>query len=326
MLDYDALEKKRELEKLKAEIELLSGSMTDVIYRLRYDSMRYDYISPSVVKLLGFTEEELQDINMRSLIMETRMVADNMRKVDDFEGLEATRKRGEVLKWQADYLMKTKDGRSIWVSDISYPWFDEKGAIIGSLGTLRDISERVAAEEQIKAQAARLRHEDEITRLPSRLVFFERLDEEVKRLKRTRSDVSAMVISVDHFDGILNKHGIEASHLVLKEVTAIIRASLRETDLASRITSDEFGLVLPDTPAEGAFWVGERIREGVMKHQFRTPLGELLGITVSIGVAGARFDQNAEGRELFKTAESRLYIAKCTGRNQVSVDELVSVH
>lgn len=326
MLDYDALEKKRELEKLKSEIELLSGTSTDVIYRLRYETMRYDYISPSVVKLLGFTEEELQEINLRSLIMETRMVAENMRKVDDFEGLEATRKRGEVLKWQADYQMKTKDGRSIWVSDVSYPWFDEKGAIIGSLGTLRDISDRVLAEEQIKAQATRLRHEDEVTRLPSRLVFFERLEDEVKRLKRSRSDVAVMIVSIDHFDGILNKHGIEASHMVLREVAALTRAAMRETDLAARITSDEFGVVLPDTPVEGAYWVGERIRGNVIKHQFRTVSGELLGVTVSVGVSGARFDHNTKGRELFKTAESRLYVAKCTGKNQVSVDELVSIH
>lgn len=326
MLDYDALEKKRELEQLKSEIELLAGSSTDVVYRLRYENMRYDYISPSVVKLLGFSEEELATINLRSLILETRMVADDMRRVDDFEGLEENRKRREVLKWQADYLMKTKDGRTIWVSDISYPWFDDAGAIIGSIGTLRDITDRVAAEERIKEQATRLRHEDEVTRLPSRLVFFERLDEEIKRLKRTRSDVSVMIISVDGFDGILSKHGIDVSHMVLREVTEVIRAALRETDLVSRITSDEFAMILPDTPVEGAYWVGERIREGVMKHQFRTSGGELLGVTVSIGLAGARFDQNSVGRELFKTAESRLYIAKCTGRNQVSVDELVSVH
>lgn len=326
MLDYDALEKKRELEKLKAEIELLSGSSTDVIYRLRYESMRYDYISPSVVKLLGFTEEELQTINLRSLILETRMVADNMRKVDDFDGLEETRKRREVLKWQADYLMKTKDGRSIWVSDISYPWFDDSGAVIGSIGTLRDISERVASEERIKAQASRLRHEDEVTGLPSRLSFFERLDEEVKRLKRTRSDVSVMVLTVDQFEDVLGAHGIEASHKVLREVTALIQESLRETDMASRITSDEFAIILPETKAEGAFWVGERIRESVMKHQFRLSGGKLVGITVSVGVAGAGFDGNTEAKELFKTAESRLFIAKCTGRNQVSVDELVSVH
>ncbi len=326
MLDYEALEKKRELEKLKSELELLSGSTTDVMYRLRYETMRYDYISPSVIKLLGFSEEELKAINLRSLILETRMVADNMRKVDDFVGLEANRKRGEVLKWQADYLMKTKDGRAIWVSDVSYPWFDDSGAIIGSIGTLRDITDRVAAEERIKQQAMRLRHEDEVTGLPSRMAFFERLEEEVRRLKRTHSDVSVMLIGVDHFDEIINKHGIETGHRALREVTATVLASLRETDMASRITSDEFGAILPETKAEGAYWVAERIRERVMKHQFRAADDTLLGVTVSIGVAGAHFDDHGSTQELFKSAESRLYIAKCTGRNQVSVDELLSVH
>lgn len=326
MLDYKALDKKRELEKLKAELELLAGSSTDVIYRLCYETMRYDYISPSVVKLLGFTEEELGTLNLRSLILETRMVADNMRRVDDFDGLEEVRRRREVLKWQADYLMKTKDGRSIWISDVSYPWFDESGAIIGSIGTLRDISERVASEERIKHQVTRLRHEDDVTGLPSRLTFFERLDTEVKRVKRTRSDVSVMVVSIDQFEDILQAHGIEATHAALREVTAIIRSSLRETDMASRITSDEFGLLLPETKAEGAFWVGERIREAVAKAPFRTAEATLPQVTVSIGVAATGFDGSSEAKELFATAESRLFIAKCTGKNQVSVDEIVNVH
>ncbi|MEI7670009.1 MAG: PAS domain S-box protein [Pseudomonadota bacterium] len=147
--------------KLKAEVELFAQCSRDAIYRLRYDNMQYDYISPSVFNLLGYTSEELMQIHMRSLIIETRILGDEINIVDSYIGLEENRKNREVGKWQADYLMKTKDGRKIWVSDISYPWFDKKGAIIGSNGSLRDISERVLLEEKIRAQIAK--NEVEVT-------------------------------------------------------------------------------------------------------------------------------------------------------------------
>ncbi len=134
-----------EVGRLRAEIELLTSCSRDVVYRLRYDTMQYVYISPSVTKLLGYSVDELMKINMRSLILETRIVTDGMKPVESYKNLEENRKKGAVQKWQADYLMKTKDGREIWVSDISYPWFDKKGAIIGSNGSLRDITDRMAA-------------------------------------------------------------------------------------------------------------------------------------------------------------------------------------
>ncbi len=315
-----------EIERLKAEVELLTSTSSDVVYRLRYETMRYDYISPSITKLLGFSAEELQHINLRSLIMETRIVTDAMRVVDSYLALEEERKTGQVLKWQADYLMKTKDGRKIWVADVSYPWFDDTGAIIGSIGTLRDISDRIFAEDAAKLNMVKARLEDELTGLALRPVFFDRLDEELRRLKRNRSDVSMLLIALDSPDVGGAPAPAEQMPDVLKEITRLIRASLRETDLAARIAEEEFAVILPDTPVEGAFWVGDRIRESVNRYPFRTAEGKLLGITVSVGVAGAQFDDNHECEALFKIAQSRLFIARSTGKNQVSLDELVNVH
>lgn len=140
------------LNKLKAELELLSTYSNDVIYRLRYDTMSYDYISPSVERLLGYTPAQMRKINFRNLILETRIVTDGLRPVTSYAGLEASRSKREVSKWQADYLIRAKDGHTLWVADVSYPWFDEKGAIIGSVGSLRDITERVEAEARLRAR------------------------------------------------------------------------------------------------------------------------------------------------------------------------------
>lgn len=318
---------KDSVAELKAEIELLTSYSTDTIYRLRYDGMKYDYISPNVLRLLGYTPDEMKTLNIRSLILETRIITDAMRTVKSFHALEESRKKGDVTKWQADYLMRTKDGRRIWVSDISYPWFDETGAIIGSVGSLRDITDRVEAETEAQNEVLRLSTCDLLTSLSNRNVFFTRLDEELKRMRRSHEDISILLIDIDHLRRINDEHGNEAGDAVIKGVADIIRSCLRETDLGARMGGEEFGVVLPDTPAAGSYWVAERIRANVAKTNFDFGEGlNLLGCTVSIGLASAQFDENVDAHSLYKAADTRLYIAKHTGRNQVSMDELVEIH
>ncbi|MBY0354234.1 MAG: diguanylate cyclase [Rickettsiales bacterium] len=311
---------------MQAEIELLQSYSHDVIYRLRYETMRYDYISPTIEKLLGFSAEEVMEINLRSLIEETRLVKEGLRPLESFEPHEDSRKRREVLKWQADYRMRTKDGRRIWVSDVSYPWFDASGAIIGSVGTLRDITERVEAEAQAVEAATRLRQVDPVTRFAARAVFFEKLDEELKRVKRSRQDVAVLALSIDGLDDITKNHGHAQSDRVLGEVADIMRQCLRDTDVAARLSENEMAVCLPETQAEGAFWVGERIREAVLHFQFSTQDQLLLAVTVSVGVAAARFDEPQNAQDMLKTAQSRLFIARHTGQNRVSIDELMNLH
>jgi PAS domain S-box-containing protein len=134
--------------------------------------MSYDYVSPSIVKLLGFTPEEMMAMNFRSLIIDTKLISNGLQSVMHYGDLEEARRRGDVSKWQADYLIRTKDGRKIWITDISYPWFNERGDIIGSIGSLRDITDRVRAEQLIKDELIRLAHTDPLTGIANRPHFF----------------------------------------------------------------------------------------------------------------------------------------------------------
>ena len=90
------------LSALKSEVDLLTSYSADTIYRLRYDSMTYDYFSPSITRLLGFTPHEIKKINFRALIIETRIVTNGMKTVESFDDLEKSRQSGDVNKWQAD--------------------------------------------------------------------------------------------------------------------------------------------------------------------------------------------------------------------------------
>lgn len=314
------------IHKLEEEISLLTSYSSDTIYRLRYDTMAYEYISPAVKRLLGYTSEEMQHLNFRSLILETKIISDDIRSIHSYEEFENNRIRGNVNKWQADYLMKTKGGKKIWVSDISSPWFDSKGNLIGSIGCLRDITGRVAAEEKVKEELVRLAHTDPLTSLANRRAFFEKLSEEFKRVNRTHSEFSILLLDMDHFKRINDSYGHDIGDALLMEVGKIIRSCLRETDLPARIGGEEFGIFLPDTPAKGAYFVAERICMHIAKHIFQFPNTPPIGCTASIGLASSSMVTDRDTTKLYKLADARLYIAKHTGRNQVSADEILQMH
>ena len=293
--------------KLKAEIELLTNSSDDVVYRLRYDDMKYDYISPSVKKLLGYDVDELKKINLRSLIMETRIVNNDMQQVDSYSGLEATRKNGEVQKWQADYLMKTKDDRQIWVADISYPWFDKKGAIIGSTGSLRNITERKLSEQRIRDEVTRFGSIDRLTGLANGHKLWDKLEVEMKRSRRTDAPISLFLLEIDNIDKI-TALSTEVANGVIVEIASILKKSLREVDVAARVDNAKFAALLVETNEDGAAIVAERISNSIKKYKFAPEQSQII-CKFSTGIAGNSFKE-ADISSIYKTADSMLNLAK----------------
>lgn len=316
----------KEVDNLKAEIELLTSYSTDTAYRLRYDTMEYEYVSPSILRLLGYSPAEFCALNLRSLIKKTRLINNGVHDVESFNSLEEDRKDGTTEKWQADYLVRNKEGKHVWISDISYPWFDGDGNIIGSVGTLRDINDRVQAEARADDERQKHAHQDTMTGFCTRKYFFERIDQEIKRSKRSKQPLSMLLIDIDHFRRINTSYGHETGDDVIRGITAIISACLRETDIAGRAGGEEFAILLPETSQQGAYWVAERIRSSVEKKKFITRQGNEVQVTVSIGASDLSHSKDINASELYRVADSRLFIAKHTGRNQVSMDEISVMH
>lgn len=287
-------------------LQLMAGFATDMVYRLRYDTMRYDYISPSAEKLLGFTPEELMRINFRSLILETRLIREDLRIVTDFNGLENDRKQGKTLKWQADYRIRTKDGKTLWVADVSYPWFDDDGAIIGSIGTLRDITERVQAEEAYLLANIKLHTTDHVTGLMLRNAFFDYLGQELIKQPRQNDEVGVLVIALESLPSLRISHGETDSNIILQHIITIIRATIADTDVLARMDEDVLALCLCETSLQNAFALAERIRENISTHVFRLQDGTLFDCAISVGLSSSRIDEKQSALELYKIAENRL--------------------
>ena len=144
------------------------------------------------------------------------------------------------------------------------------------------------------------------------------LRRETKRASRSGRPLSLLFLDLDGFKGVNDKHGHLCGSRALVEAAAVIRGSARETDVVARFGGDEFALVLPDTGAEGAFAVGERIRERIAAHQFLANEGLNLRLTASVGVATLP-DVAASADELVQAADSAMYQVKDRGKNGIQV-------
>jgi diguanylate cyclase (GGDEF)-like protein len=144
---------------------------------------------------------------------------------------------------------------------------------------------------------------------------------ETKRASRSGRPLSLLFIDLDGFKAVNDTHGHLFGSRALVEAAAVIRSSARETDVVARFGGDEFALILPDTGGEGAFAVGERIRERIAAHIFLAEDRLNIHLTASVGVATLP-DVAASADELMQAADKAMYRVKDSGKNgiQAAVD------
>ncbi|MBI5443431.1 MAG: sensor domain-containing diguanylate cyclase [Deltaproteobacteria bacterium] len=158
---------------------------------------------------------------------------------------------------------------------------------------------------------------DPLTGLLNRRYFQERLAEEVDRAKRHDHPLSLIMIDIDHFKAYNDANGHPAGDKALVLVGRSLRGSIRAIDVVSRFGGEEFAVILPETRAEEALEIAERIRKEVESFYFpgeeSLPGGRL---TVSLGVAGFA-EAAGDLKALILRAVQALYQAKGEGRNRV---------
>jgi diguanylate cyclase (GGDEF)-like protein len=154
---------------------------------------------------------------------------------------------------------------------------------------------------------------DFLTGLPNHRFFQATLSVELGRAQRHNRTLSLLMIDLDFLKEVNDRFGHPSGDTVIRSVAETIRSSCREIDFASRYGGEEFTVILPETPLPGAVQVAERIREKIAALQF-PGIGS---VTASIGVSN--YPLNALSKEdLIRIADQALYVAKNSGRNQVS--------
>ncbi len=165
------------------------------------------------------------------------------------------------------------------------------------------------ANRHLEAQAAI----DSMTGLSNHRVFQQTLRSQVALANRHGQPLSLVMLDVDRFKMYNDRFGHPAGDTVLKTLGAIIRETVRVSDLPARYGGEEFAIILPQTTIPAAIEAAERIRSAVAEHRFPHTR-----MTVSIGVAELHVHaEDADG--LVRVADGALYLAKHSGRNCVAV-------
>lgn len=160
---------------------------------------------------------------------------------------------------------------------------------------------------------------DKLTGLYNRKYISEVLEVEFKRARALHSNFSLVLFDIDNFKIINDSHGHDCGDYVLSTIGQQIRASgLRERDLVGRYGGEEFIIILPNSSAEQAFEVSERVRKKIADYKFIYE-SQNLSVTVSLGVATLNPGGITKSEELYKLADKALYESKRAGKNKTSV-------
>ncbi|MBI1945281.1 MAG: diguanylate cyclase [Deltaproteobacteria bacterium] len=154
---------------------------------------------------------------------------------------------------------------------------------------------------------------DPMTGLFNHAYLHEVLEREIGRAQRTGSPCSLLLIDLDHFKQINDKHGHQAGDYCLRTAAELFASSGRRSDAVARYGGDEFAILLPDTNRAGAAARGEALRAAM---QHRGSERRLPDVTLSVGVASYPED-GADRTQLLAAADRALYAAKRIGRNRV---------
>lgn len=193
-------------------------------------------------------------------------------------------------------------------NDLSAPLGELKNSVQEIKFLLTDLFQSVSGLENGR---------DPLTRALNRRFLPTILGREISLATNNGTQLSLMMLDVDHFKAINDQWGHSTGDAVLKQVAEIISDNVRLSDFVFRYGGEEFLIVLVETSAEEAHVVAERIREQLASREIRLPAGGSVRVTASLGLAA--FQDHPDYNELIETADKALYDAKNAGRNRTII-------
>jgi diguanylate cyclase (GGDEF)-like protein len=185
---------------------------------------------------------------------------------------------------------------------------------VPALESLADICAAAIQNARHFERTKQLAYLDGLTGIFNRRFFEMRIQEEIQRAGRYETELSVVMLDLDHFKRLNDEFGHLLGDEVLRQVSTIFQSHLRKGDVCCRYGGEEFALLLPNTSTENAIEVAEKLRRTVETWLFP---GVARPVTLSAGVAG--FPQHGKNRdEVIAAADSALYSAKQNGRNRVT--------
>lgn len=215
----------------------------------------------------------------------------------------------ETGHWQGEIWNKRKSGEVYpeWLSINVLR--DEAGKIMRHIAVFSDITDDKKAQEIIKKQA----NFDELTGLPNRHLFFDRLNKAIQTANRRRSMIGLLFLDLDGFKSVNDTLGHSVGDQLLKEAALRLRSLVRDSDTVARLGGDEFTILLNDLNSVTDMSPTIDKALSVLSEPYQIANSEL-HVTASIG-ATVYPEDGADQETLIKNADSAMYSAKDAGRN-----------
>lgn len=180
------------------------------------------------------------------------------------------------------------------------------------------VAENILNREQANEGLLTFAFTDYLTGLKTRGYFEQQLDLELKRCERRKTQLSLLMLDIDYFKSLNDRHGHHVGDQVLRDVAALLTKDMREVDTVARYGGEEFVIILPETTAFSAGKVAQRIRTSIERAKFFAGSANAVEhLTMSIGIAVYPHDARFK-RDLIERSDAALYDAKSRGRNQVT--------
>ena len=256
-------------------------------------------INDAFTTVTGYSSEEV--------IGQTPQILNSGKHLPDFY-LEMWEKLSAHGWWQGEIWNRRKNG------EIYPEWLtintvhDAEGKIINYIGIFSDISVVKDSQRRVEFLATH----DELTALPNRTLFLDRMRQTIARAERGGTSFGILFIDLDNFKIVNDSLGHDAGDVLLKEVARRLRDCTRAADTVARFGGDEFAVLLEESTAAEADMTATRIRETL-----QTPImidGHAMHASASIGICLYPED-GAEAHMLLKNADAAMYQAKEAGKS-----------
>jgi diguanylate cyclase (GGDEF)-like protein/PAS domain S-box-containing protein len=216
--------------------------------------------------------------------------------------------RGEEVR-EALVRFVRPDGTLLWVEINANPLLDDDGEIRGAVASYDDVTVRVERDRRTRQEA----DTDPLTGLANRRALERTLKAAISRAQTRGRGVAVLMLDLDGFKAVNDRHGHAAGDEALREVARRLRRCVRERDLVARLGGDEFVVVLTDlgsAPPDAALDTVERVG-AALSEPIAVDHGTEVRLRAAIGVAGHPAD-GATVAELLSVADRSMYAAKAS--------------
>lgn len=315
-----------------ADIHLLTGmldTMADHVFTLRVEGERYRlvycnqamdrFMNPSGALLCGrFLDEIVPDAGLYRQIAGNyaRAIAAGhvIRYEESTEGFDSAPLT--IFETSISSLLG-RDGSTVYICGISRDITARRNAEFALQQTNERLAQQLAENQRLHEKLQEEAIRDPLTNLFNRRYFLESLNREMNRAEREQYPVTLMMLDVDHFKQLNDKHGHAAGDQVLVEFGRRLRDGMRKADVVCRWGGEEFLIMMPGFSLEDAFSRMTDWREQNSPMEFKVG-GQSLAIRFSSGLATApQHGQTPD--ELINASDEALYRAKAAGRDRLQL-------